>query len=163
MTQHWLVKSEPHVYSIEDLHRDGRTCWDGVRNYQARNFLRDAMKVGDRVLFYHSGAKPPEVTGVVGVAKVVRAGYPDATAIDPKHEHHDPKSTEAEPIWFMVDLAFEEKFDRVVPLTELKARRELAGMPLLRRGQRLSVMPIEKQHFDAVVKLAHAGTMKAKR
>jgi predicted RNA-binding protein with PUA-like domain len=163
MPQHWLVKSEPHVYAIDDLRRDGQTCWDGVRNYQARNFLRDAMRVGDRVLFYHSGAEPPDVTGVAGVAKVVRAGYPDATALDPRQDHHDPKSTHAEPIWYAVDLAFEEKFERVVPLGELKARPELAGMPLLQRGQRLSVMPIDKKHFDAVIKLAQAGTKKVKR
>lgn len=150
MPQHWLIKSEPGVYSIDDLARDGRTSWDGVRNYQARNFLRDTMRQGDLALFYHSGAEPP---GVAGVAKVVRAGYADATALDKAHPHHDPKSTAQEPIWYMVDVAFVERFESVVSLEALKAERALAGMAVLQRGQRLSVMPVSAEHFERVVRL----------
>lgn len=157
MSQHWLFKSEPGVYSIDDLRRDKKTCWDGVRNYQARNYLRDSMKRGDLVLFYHSGADDSEQgPGVVGVAKIVREGYPDATALDAKHPHHDPKSTPAEPIWMMVDIEFVEKFPAVVPLERLKGEKALEGMLVLRRGQRLSVMPVEPAHFEHVLKLGRA-------
>jgi predicted RNA-binding protein with PUA-like domain len=156
--QHWLVKSEPDVYSIDDLKRDRRTCWDGVRNYQARNFMRDKMRVGDLVLFYHSGAEPPDVTGIAGVAKVVQAGYADATALDPRHPHHDPKSTPDEPIWCMVDVAFVEKFDTPVALATLKATPALKGMLVLQRGQRLSVMPVEREHFEIVRNLGRGKT-----
>lgn len=152
--RHWLVKSEPDSYSIDDLARDGRTEWDGVRNHQARNFMRDDMKVGDLVLFHHSGADP---AGVVGVAKVVRTAHPDHTAWTPGHPHRDPKSTPDAPIWMMVDLAFVERFPAVVPLATLKADPSLKGMPLLQRGQRLSVMPVEAQHFKRVVALGRAG------
>ena len=152
--RHWLVKSEPDSYSIDDLARDGSTEWDGVRNYQARNFMRDEMRVGDLVLFHHSGADP---AGVAGVAKVVRAAHPDHTAWTPGHPHHDPKSTRAEPIWMMVDLGFVERFPEIVPLSALKADASLAGMPLLQRGQRLSVMPIEARHFERVVALGRAA------
>lgn len=154
---HWLVKTEPDCYSIDDLARDGKTCWDGVRNYQARNFMRDRMRVGDLVLFHHSSTEP---VGVAGVAKVVRAGYPDHTAWTPGHQHHDPKATKENPIWSMVDLSFVEKFPAVVPLATLKADTTLADMPLLKPGQRLSVMPIEKTHFDRVLKLGRATARK---
>jgi predicted RNA-binding protein with PUA-like domain len=153
-TQHWLVKSEPDAYSIDDLARDGRTCWDGVRNYQARNFMRDSMRIGDGVLFYHSSVEP---AGVVGVARVCSAAYADHTALDKKNAHFDPKSTGDEPIWMMVDIEFVEKFPRVVGLAELKREKSLSGMPLLQRGQRLSVMPVSPEHFKVVLKLAKSA------
>ncbi|HTL71224.1 MAG TPA: EVE domain-containing protein [Candidatus Eisenbacteria bacterium] len=129
----WLVKSEPDVYSIDDLQRDKKTSWEGVRNYQARNFMRDSMKKGDLVLFYHSNAEPP---GVAGVCRVAREGYP-----------------EKDPVWAMVDVEFVQKFKRFVPLDELKADAKLKGMLVVRRGVRLSVQPVEKAHFDEVVRL----------
>jgi predicted RNA-binding protein with PUA-like domain len=146
----WLMKSEPETYSIHDLERDGETGWDGVRNYQARNFMRDEMRIGDLVLFYHSNATPP---GVAGVARVSRAAYPDHTAWDRKDPHYDPKSTEAKPIWMMVDVSFEEAFPEVVALDTLKAAPELDGMLVTRRGQRLSVQPVAAEHFRFVRKL----------
>ncbi len=148
--KHWLMKSEPDVYSIDQLEKDGTGSWDGVRNYQARNFMRDDMKRGDLVLFYHSSTKPP---GVVGVAKVAREAYPDHTAFDPRHPHYDPKSTPESPIWVMVDLEFVEKFPGTLSLDELKAAPELAGMLVARRGQRLSVQPVEAEHFRIVRRL----------
>jgi len=153
--RHWLVKSEPDCYSIDDLARDGTTEWDGVRNFQARNFMRDEMRVGDLVLFHHSGADP---AGIAGSAKVVRAGHPDHTAWTQGHPHHDPKASMENPIWSMVDLAFVERFAAVVPLAALRADPALSGMTLLRPGQRLSVMPIEKAHFDRVIALGR-GTL----
>ena len=127
------------------------TCWDGVRNYQARNLMRDDMKKGDRVLFYHSNAKPP---AVVGVARVVREAYPDHTAWDPQDKHYDPKSSEDTPTWFMVDVKLEKKFARAVSLDELRDVPALKEMELLRRGSRLSVQPVRKNEFDTIVKLA---------
>lgn len=149
--RHWLVKSEPGSYSIDDLARDGRTPWDGVRNYQARNFLRDGMKPGDGVLFYHSSTDP---AGVVGLARVASEGYPDKSAFDRKSHSFDPDSDPAQPAWFAVDVEFVEKLPRIVTLAELKANDALEGMLLLKRGMRLSVQPVEKAHFDAVVKMA---------
>jgi predicted RNA-binding protein with PUA-like domain len=148
--KYWLLKSEPGTYSIDDLERDGTTCWEGVRNYQARNLLRDEVKKGDLVLFHHSSAKPP---GVAGVARVVRDGYPDAFAFDPASPYHDPKSDPADPRWFLVDVKFVERFPEVVPLADLKADPELDGMLVTKRGQRLSVQPVEKAHFERVRKL----------
>ena len=148
--QYWLMKSEPGTYSIDDLARDGKTCWEGVRNYQARNFMRDRMAVGDEVLFYHSSTEP---VGVAGVARLCRGAYPDYTAQDSKSRYHDPKATKAEPIWYMVDVAFVEKFTEVVSLAELKAAKELDGMLARRRGQRLSVQPVEAAHFRIVRRL----------
>jgi len=148
------MKSEPDVYSIDDLRRDGTTCWDGVRNYQARNFLR-GMRVGDLALFYHSNAKPP---GVAGVCRVVREAYPDPTAWDPSDGHYDPRSTPGRPLWDMVDVAFEEAFAAPVPLEALKAEPRLQGMVLLSgKAMRLSVQPVAKQHFDRIVRLGRAG------
>ena len=145
--RHWLMKSEPYVYSIDDLERDGRTHWDGVRNYEARNFMRDDMKQGDLVLYYHSNAKPP---GVVGIARVVRESYPDHTAQDPDSEYHDPKATPEDPRWYMVDVEFVEKFDEPVTLHEFKDTPELADMVLVNRS-RLSVQPVESDEFERVV------------
>ena len=150
-THYWLMKSEPGEYALEDLKKeeDRTDHWDGVRNYQARNFMRDRMQVGDGVLFYHSGKKP----AVVGTARIVRAGYPDHTAWDPKSRHFDPKSTPENPIWFMVDIQFESEFKRPIPLKELREVAALADMLLLRRGNRLSVMPVTKKEFQTIVKL----------
>ena len=148
---YWLMKSEPDVYSIEDLAREGETYWDGVRNYQARNFLRDEIKEGDLVLYYHSNAKPP---GVAGLAEVTRGGYPDPTQFDPDDPHYDPKAERDEPRWYVVDVAHRATFDRFVPLAELKADDELDGMLVTKRGQRLSVQPVERRHFEHVLELA---------
>lgn len=149
--KYWLMKSEEHEYSIDELKKDGKTHWDGVRNYQARNFMRDDMKIGDRVLYYHSNSKP---TGVVGLATVCREGYPDFTAWDPKDKHFDPKTDKDNPTWIMVDLKFEKKFGACVELAELKANAKLEGMLVTKRGQRLSVQPVEKKHFTEVCRMA---------
>lgn len=151
--QFWLVKSEPNCFSIDDLAaaEGKRTYWDGVRNYQARNMLRDEMKLGDRVLFYHSNAKPPSI---VGVAEVVREGYPDTTAFDPGNEHYDPKSQPDSPTWYMVDLKLVKKLARPLPLAELRQASQLSGMELLRLGSRLSVQPVSPQQFKTVLALA---------
>ena len=156
----WLVKSEPDSFSIHDLASSPRQtiCWDGVRNYQARNFLR-AMQIGDRVLFYHSSAEPP---AVAGTAVVVGEAYPDSTAWDPRQDHYDPKSRPDEPIWFMVDLRLEEIFAEPLGLDRLREVRELAGMELLRKGSRLSVQPVTPAQFEKVLELA-ATAMKVAR
>ncbi len=158
MVRHWLVKSEPDVFSIDDLERDGRTHWDGVRNYQARNFMRDDMKLGDRVLFYHSNAKPP---GVAGLARVCREGYPDHTAFDASSPYRDAKSDPENPRWIMVDIAFEAKLPRLVPIAELKANPALADMLVVQRAQRLSVQPVEPGHFEEILRVAGAEQVKA--
>ena len=150
MAKYWLVKSEPGAYSIDDLRRDGRTYWNGVRNYQARNFMRDEMQVGDRVLFYHSNATPP---GVAGLARVSRAGYPDPAARDPESEYFDPKASDEDPRWYMVDVEFVEAFREVVPLDRIRSTPGLEKMPLVNRS-RLSVQPVTKEEFDAIVELA---------
>lgn len=148
--KHWLMKSEPDVYGIDDLARDGTTTWEGVRNYQARNFLRDDMRVGDLVLFYHSNASPP---GVAGVARVSREAYPDPTAHDPASPYFDATAPRDAPRWLMVDVAFVERFPHMVPLDSLKADPALDGMLVLRKGQRLSVQPVAPEHFAHVVAL----------
>lgn len=148
------MKSEPTTFAIDDLMAcpDGIDHWDGVRNYQARNYLRDEIREGDRVLFYHSGKIP----AVVGTARVVRKGYPDYTALNPQSEHFDPKSTPDNPIWYMVDIRFESKFKAPAPLTELRRFPVLAGMPLLKKGARLSVQPVTPSEFDFIVALGCA-------
>jgi len=148
--RHWLMKSEPNDYSIDDLERDGTTHWDGVRNYQARNLMRDQMSVGDAVLFYHSQLRPP---GVVGLAEVVRDAYPDHTAWDPDSKYFDPKSSPEDPRWFMVDIAFVRKFDRMVTIDEMRERPELEDMVVLKRS-RLSVQPVTPQEFEVIVAMA---------
>lgn len=147
---HWLLKSEPSVFGIEDLARapGQRTHWDGVRNYQARNWLRDAMKRGDHAFFYHSNA--PE-TGIAGVVEVVREGYPDPSAFDPADPHHDPKSKPESPTWYCVDVRLVERFPAVIPLAALKANPALAGLALVRPGNRLSVMPVTPAEWQAVL------------
>ena len=149
---YWLFKSEPSVFSFDDLLKAPKRTsgWDGVRNYQARNYLRDTMAVGDRVLFYHSST---EVPAVVGLAKIVRAGYPDPTQFDRKHDHYDPKSKPDAPPWYQVDIVGERALKRPVPLTELKAAKGFDGLMLLQRGARLSVQPVSKEHFERIVKL----------
>jgi predicted RNA-binding protein with PUA-like domain len=153
--RYWLMKSEPDVYSIHDLEREGQAEWDGVRNYQARNFMRDEMRVGDAVLFYHSNAKPP---GVAGVARVCREAYPDHTAHDPHSKYHDPKSTPDEPRWFMVDVEHVESFPEVIPLDTLRETPGLEDMMVIKKGIRLSVQPVAKREFDMVVKLGRRGS-----
>ena len=149
---YWLIKSEPTTFSIQDLAKAPRktTCWEGVRNFQARNFLR-AMKKGDLAIFYHSNASPP---AAVGVAKVVREAYPDDTAWNPKSKYHDPKASPDNPVWSMVDVQLVTIFPREIPLEELRGVRALAGMELLRRGSRLSVTPVTAAEFRTIEQLA---------
>ncbi len=144
------MKSEPSCYSIDNLKKDGVEPWDGIRNYQARNMIRDDMKMGDRALFYHSNTKE---IGVVGTMKIVKEAYPDPTQFDPHSEHPDPKSDPENPRWFCVDVQFESKFPKVVSLAEIKNDPAFVDMPLVKKGNRLSVMPITKKHFEAIVKL----------
>jgi predicted RNA-binding protein with PUA-like domain len=148
---YWLLKSEPAVFSLQDLARAPRktTSWEGVRNYQARNFLR-AMRRGDRCLFYHSNADPP---GVAGVVEVVREAYPDPTAQDARSRYHDPRATPDNPVWSMVDVRLVEVFAREIPLDELRTIPHLAGMELLRRGSRLSVQPVTAAEFRTIQRL----------
>ncbi len=152
--KYWLMKTEPTSYSINDLARDRRTHWDGVRNYQARNMLRDEITKGDLVFIYHSNCDEP---GITGIAKVVKNGYADHTAFDPEDHHFDPGSDPDAPRWFMVDLAFQRKLNRTLTLSELKAFPQLEGLQLLKRGNRLSVMPVSKRHWDFVLGLENKG------
>jgi len=149
---YWLMKSEPSVFGIDDLKaKPQRTSfWDGVRNYQARNFMRDGMKKGDKVFFYHSSCPEP---GIVGIASVAREAYPDATAFDKKSPYYDPKSDPSKPIWMGVDVKFVRQFKRVISLEELKQEPSLDGFALLRRGNRLSVMPVSEEHWNVVLGL----------
>ena len=153
--KYWLLKSEPGSFSIEDLARAPRrtTAWDGVRNYQARNMLRDQMRVGDQAFFYHSSCAHP---GIAGIVTVVRAGYPDPTAFERGHHHYDGASDPANPRWFMVDVRLERVFGHVVSLDELRrhAHGPLRAMSLLRRGNRLSVMPVTRNEWQFIVGLA---------
>jgi predicted RNA-binding protein with PUA-like domain len=146
----WLMKCEPSAYTIEELKRDGTSSWEGVRNYQARNFMRDEMKVGDRVLFYASNADP---SGVTGVAEISRQAYPDPFARQKGHEYYDPKATAENPIWYMVDIRFVEAFPHVVPLETLKTTSGLENMVVTKKGSRLSIQPVTKGELAIVVKL----------
>lgn len=150
--QFWLLKTEPASFSIDDLARAPRqtTCWDGVRNYQARNFMR-AMRVGEQALFYHSNADPP---AVVGTVTIVREAYPDRTALDPDDHHFDSKATQDNPIWEMVDVRLESIFPRPLGLDELRRVPALADMELLRKGSRLSVQPVAAREFETIVQMA---------
>ena len=149
----WLLKSEPDVFSFADLLAAPRktTCWDGVRNYQARNTLRDQMQRGDLAFFYHSNADP---AGIAGICEVVREGYPDHTAFDPRDPHHDPKSTPDAPTWYMVDVKAVRAFPRLMSLAELKGVKGLERMALLQKGSRLSVQPVSAAEWDIVCRLA---------
>ncbi|MGB0330939.1 MAG: EVE domain-containing protein [Planctomycetota bacterium] len=149
---YWLMKSEPDVYSYAHLEAAPQqtTLWDGVRNYQARNMMRDEMKVGDLILYYHSNTKPP---GVAGVARVVKEGYPDPTQFDPKDSHFDPKSQEDNPRWFVVDIQAMAALKSYVSLDDIKANGKLADMAVVQRGQRLSVQPVAAAHFREVLRM----------
>lgn len=148
--RYWLMKCEPAAYTIDDLARDGETSWEGVRNYQARNFMRDEMQVGDGVLFYASNADP---SGVTGLAKITRAGYPDSYAWRKGHKYFDPDSKKESPTWYMVDIGFVERFPGIVSLDTLKKTRGLEKMMVTRKGSRLSVQPVTKSEYDIVVRL----------
>ena len=150
--KYWLMKSEPDVFGVDDLMKSPgkRDTWDGVRNYQARNMMRDEMKKGDLVFFYHSNCKEP---GIAGIMKIVREGYPDHTAFDPNEKYFDPKSDPDNPRWYMVDVKHVRKLKRVITLTELKSHKKLSELPLVRRGNRLSIMPVTKQQWDFILSL----------
>ena len=149
---YWLIKTEPSEFSIDDLrNKPGQTeHWDGVRNYQARNFMRDQMKIGDQVFFYHSNCDEP---GIVGIAKVVKQGYPDHTAFDKKDNHYDPKSDKTNPRWFMVDVKFIKKFKRTISLKTIKENPVLSEMKLVQKGNRLSVMPVATKDWNNILKM----------
>ncbi len=149
MTQYWLIKSEPSCFSIDDLQKAPHQTspWDGVRNYQARNFMRNTMRVGDLIFFYHSNCTPP---GIVGIAEVASQAYPDYTAFDPNSDHPDPTSTPENPRWFMVDVRFVKKWPKIISLDALRQHPELSEMQLLRKGNRLSVLPIQKGDWDYI-------------
>ena len=148
---HWLMKSEPDAFSIDDLERKGQEAWDGVRNYQARNFMRDGMRVGDKVFFYHSNCAEP---GIVGVAEVATDAYPDPSQFDPKSDYFDSGSTRDNPRWMLVEVKFVKKFKRTITLDELKQQDALTEMALVRKGNRLSVMPVSDDDWKYILKLA---------
>jgi predicted RNA-binding protein with PUA-like domain len=147
---YWLIKSEPDAYSIDDLARDGVTPWDGIRNYQVRNMVRDDMKIGELAFFYHSSCKVP---GVVGIARIASEAYPDPTQFEPNSAYFDAKSTPDEPRWLLVELEFERKLKRPITLKELKAQPALADFRLVQRGNRLSIFPVSEQHWNLVLGL----------
>lgn len=145
---YWLFKSEPDVFGIDHLKRDMTCYWDGVRNYQARNFLRDQVKVGDQVFIYHSSCKQ---VGIAGLAKVIEAGTPDPTQFNPEEKYHDPKSSPDNPRWYQVRLEFVEKYKKVLPLAEIKAHPEITELALVKKGNRLSVMPVVETEFNTLL------------
>lgn len=146
----WLMKSEPDVFSIDQLKSDKTTWWTGVRNYQARNFMMNEMKVGDLVLFYHSNAEPP---GVAGIARVSKPAAPDTLQFDKKSEYYDPKATREKPIWFCVEVEYVEKFKTYIPLQTLRETETLADLLVLKKGQRLSIQPVDPKHFAIIKKM----------
>lgn len=148
--KYWLMKSEPDVYSIDQLKKDKTTWWEGVRNYQARNFMMKDMQVGDDVLFYHSNAEPP---GVAGLAKISKLAAPDKLQFDKKSEYFDPKASPEKPIWFCVEVEYLKKFPELVSLADLRENEKLQDMLVLQKGSRLSVQPVDKKHFDLVKKM----------
>lgn len=147
---YWLMKSEPDVYSIDNLEKDGREMWDSIRNYQARNMMRDDMRIGDEIFFYHSNCKEP---GIVGIMKVASEPYPDPVQFDKKSRYFDEKSDKENPRWILVDVEFVRKLSRNITLTEIKAEKSLEDMILTRRGNRLSIMPVEKKHWNKILSL----------
>ena len=149
---YWLMKSEPSVFSIDDLAncKNQTEPWDGVRNYQARNMMRDDMKKGDRVFFYHSNCDTP---GIVGIMTVVKESYPDPTAFDPSHKYFDPKSDPDKPRWYLVDVKFKKKFKTTIALSELREHPPLKNMKILQKGNRLSITPVTKQEWEYILKL----------
>ncbi|WAI87937.1 hypothetical protein SC65A3_01400 [Psychrobacter sp. SC65A.3] len=149
---YWLIKSNPSCFSIKDLEGAGTEMWDGVRNYRARNFMRDDMQVGDKAFFYHSSAKP---SGVAGIVTISQAGYPDITQFHPEHRHYDPKATAENPRWYMVDLTFNQAFNKILPLSELKFLPALEDSLLLRKGcEQLTIIPLEPKHWYAIMDIA---------
>jgi len=148
--QYWLMKSEPETYSIDALQSDHTSAWEGVRNYQARNFMRDSMRMGDLILFYHSNAQPP---GIAGIARVSKESHPDSSALDAESLYYDPKATLSKPRWFMIDVTFVEKLPRFITLQDLKSEPGLKNMLVLRRGMRLSIQPVTQNQFDIIRKL----------
>ena len=154
---YWLIKSEPDAFSVDDLKNapGKKDHWDGIRNYQARNFIRDDMKIGDLAFFYHSNCKPP---GIVGICEVVSEAYPDHTAFDPTEKYFDPKSDPENPRWLMVDVKYRRKTRRMISLEEIKQHADrLDGLPLIRRGNRLSIMPVSKDHWEFILELEQAN------
>lgn len=149
--KYWLMKSEPDVFSIADLEKDGRTLWEGVRNYQARNFMMNEMQIGDDVLFYHSNAEPP---GVAGLAVVSGNAIPDPTSLNKKSEYFDPKSTKDKPIWFCVEVKFVKKFSSVISLEEIRKNKKLAKMLVIKKGQRLSIQPVTASEFKEILEMS---------
>ncbi len=147
---YWLMKSEPDVFSIDDLKKKKKSGWDGVRNYQARNYMRDDMKIGDVVLFYHSSC---EIPGVAGLAKVSKTSHPDPSQFDPKSEYYDEKATKDAPRWYMVEVEFVEKFDEVVTLSTLKSTKGLESMPVVQKGSRLSINPVTEKEYKIITGL----------
>ena len=150
MNQYWLMKSEPLTYSIDRLKKEKKTLWDGVRNYQARNFMMNDMKTGDAVLFYHSNANPP---GVAGVAVIKGKAVPDPTQFNKKSQYFDPKSLREKPRWFCVEVGFKRKFKNFISLRDLRLRKDLKDMLLLKKGQRLSIQPLTKKQFEIICQL----------
>jgi predicted RNA-binding protein with PUA-like domain len=150
---HWLMKSEPDVYSIDDLERDGREMWDSIRNYQARNMMRDDMRIGDEVFFYHSNCKEP---AIVGISRVCSEPYPDPTQFDQNSKYFDAKSTPENPRWILVDVEFVRKFDKPMTLAAIKANPELDDMILTRRGNRLSIMPVDDEHWHIILNMENS-------
>jgi predicted RNA-binding protein with PUA-like domain len=150
--RYWLMKSEPDVFGLQHLKTKPKRTerWDGVRNYQARNFLRDDMRKGDLAFFYHSSCAEP---GIAGIVKIVRAGYPDDSAWDPKSKYFDPRSTPANPVWYMVDVRLEREFKKVVSLAQIKANPALKTMRLVQRGNRLSILPVTEKEWSAILKM----------
>ena len=146
---YWIFKTEPDAYSIDDLKKDNIEHWDGIRNYQVRNFIRDDMKVGDKVFIYHSRVKEP---GIVGLAEIVKEGYPDHFAWDPDHKYFDSKSSSDNPRWFMVDIKFVEKYAKTYTLEEMKVAKELSEARIVQRGNRLSITPLNKTEFNFILK-----------
>jgi len=149
--RYWLLKSEPSCYSIDDFARDAKTVWTGIRNYQARNFMRDQMQIGDQFFFYHSSADP---TAIVGVGKITGLAKADPTALDKKDDHYDPKSTKENPIWYAPEVSFVKKCKHPIPLSALKRESALDGMVLLQTGSRLSVQPVSEKHFKFILNLS---------
>lgn len=158
--RYWLMKTEPNAFSLDDLiSRPGQTePWDGVRNYQARNMMRDEMKIGDQVFFYHSNCDLP---GIVGIARIAGEAYPDPTAFDPLHKHYDPAGSPQKPRWLMVDVQFVRRLQRIISLAELKTHTgKLDGFTLLKKGNRLSIMPVDAKHWAFIEALEHSAADK---
>ena len=148
MTQYWLMKTEPTTYSIYDLEKQGVTPWEGVRNYQARNFMRDQMKLGDKVLFYHSNCNPP---GIVGLATVSKESHPDYFALDKNSSYFDPKASKEKPIWYMVEVSYEKKFSQTYSLTDIRNNPDLKSMMVIKKGSRLSIQPVSKEEYETII------------